>query len=194
VHGHRVAARKKEPAVGHLDPSTVRRGGDGRAVRPDGIVSTTVFVAVSMTETSRLRPEHSKNRRTRVLAIAGELSAVIDRRLATRRLDCPYIFHRNGEPIGDFRKTWTQACAAIGLAGRLVHDLRRSAVKHLIGAGVDPHTVMEFSGHRTPSMLKLPHHRAARPAGSGGEKQQLQQRVSQGRGPRRSTNRRQRAE
>ena len=42
-------------------------------------------------------------------------------------------------------------------AGRLVHDLRRSGVKHLIGAGVDPHTVMAFSGHRTPSMLRRYH-------------------------------------
>jgi integrase len=38
-----------------------------------------------------------------------------------------------------------------------VHDLRRSGVKHLIGAGVDPHTVMAFSGHRTSSMLKRYH-------------------------------------
>jgi len=33
-------------------------------------------------------------------------------------------------------------------------DLRRSGVRHLIRAGVPPHTVMAFSGHRTPSMLK----------------------------------------
>ena len=40
---------------------------------------------------------------------------------------------------------------------RIVHDLRRSGVRHLIHAGVDRHTVMEFSGHRTPSMLKRYH-------------------------------------
>jgi len=63
-------------------------------------------------------------------------------------------------PIGDFRKAWRAACTAIGQADRLVHDLRRSGVRHLIHAGNDPHTVMAFSGHRTPSMLKpLPHHR-----------------------------------
>jgi integrase len=72
-------------------------------------------------------------------------------------LDCPFIFHRDGEPVGDFRKPWQKACAAIGLPDRIVHDLRRSGVKHLIGAGVDPHTVMAFSGHRTPSMLKRYH-------------------------------------
>src|SRR5262249_52926808 len=93
----------------------------------------------------------------RVLALGGALAAVIDRRLAARRLDCPYIFHRDGEVIGDFRKLWQRACTAIGLAGRLVHDLRRSDVKHLIDSGIDPHTVMAFSGHRTPSMLRRYH-------------------------------------
>jgi len=108
-------------------------------------------------EAIRLRPEHSKNKHGRVLPLVGELAAVITRRLKVRRLDCPYIFHRHGRPIGDFRKAWKAACNAIGLSGRIVHDLRRSGVRHLIQAGVDPHTVMAFSGHRTASMLKRYH-------------------------------------
>ena len=102
----------------------------------------------------RLRPEHSKNKHGRVLPLVGELSAVIERRWKARRLDCQFIFHRKGKAIGDFRKRWDKACEAIGLADRIVHDLRRSGVRHLIRAGVAPHTVMAFSGHRTPSMLK----------------------------------------
>jgi integrase len=107
--------------------------------------------------TIRLRPEESKNKHGRVLPVVGELAAVIERRLATRRLDLPYVFHRNGKAVGDFRKPWAAACAAVGFSGRIVHDLRRSGVRHLIQAGVDPHTVMAFSGHRTPSMLKRYH-------------------------------------
>lgn len=105
----------------------------------------------------RLRPDQSKTKHGRILPVAGEIAEVIARRLAKRRLDCPFIFHRDGVRLGDFRKTWNHACAAIGLSGRIVHDLRRSGVKHLIGAGVDPHTVMAFSGHRTNSMLKRYH-------------------------------------
>ena len=77
--------------------------------------------------------------------------------MAKRRLDCPYIFHRNGRRIGDFRKVWQKRCDAIGLSDRIVHDLRRSGVRHLIDAGNDPHTVMAFSGHQTDSMLKRYH-------------------------------------
>src|SRR5262249_49636164 len=70
------------------------------------------------------------------------------------RWTCPYIFHRNGRRIGDFRKLWAKACVELGLTGRIVHDLRRSGVRHLIRGGTPPHTVMAFSGHQTASMLK----------------------------------------
>jgi integrase len=107
--------------------------------------------------TIRLRAERSKNKHGRVIPTEGEMAAVMDRRLKKRRLDCPFIFHRDGKRLGDFRKPWKRACAVIGLSGRMVHDLRRSGVKHLIDSGVDPHTVMEFSGHRTDSMLRRYH-------------------------------------
>ena len=102
----------------------------------------------------RLRPERSKNKHSRMLPVEGEIARILEARVQKRRLDCPFIFHQDGEPIGDFRKMWKKACKAIGLPGRIVHDLRRSGVRHLIRAGVAPHTVMAFSGHRTNSMLK----------------------------------------
>ena len=44
-----------------------------------------------------------------------------------------------------------------GQPEQIVHDLRRSGAKHLISAGIDPHTVMQFTGHKTPSMLRRYH-------------------------------------
>jgi integrase len=106
----------------------------------------------------RLPAELHKNKKPKALPIAGDLAAIMERRLAARDLACPYVFHRNGRRIGDFRKLWTKACAAIGVSDRIVHDLRRSGVKHLIETpGNDPHTVMAFSGHSTPSMLRRYH-------------------------------------
>jgi integrase len=105
----------------------------------------------------RLPAEFSKNKQPRALPVVGELAAVLERRWKARRLDCARIFHDDGHPVGDFRKRWAAACRAIGLEGRIVHDLRRSGVKHLIDSGVDPHTTMAFSGHRTPSMLRRYH-------------------------------------
>jgi integrase len=69
-------------------------------------------------QTIRLRPEHGKNKHARLLPLVGELAAVIDRRLAVRRLDCGFIFHREGEPIGDFRSSGNERARRSGyLAG-----------------------------------------------------------------------------
>jgi integrase len=121
-----------------------------------------------------LRPELNKTKRPLCIPVdpenTPELMAVIERQRARRRPECPFIFHGRGcgaarvdrqgrqRPcLGDFGKTWDRACAAIGMAGRIPHDLRRSGVKHYIDAGVDPHTVMRWSGHRTTSMLQRYH-------------------------------------
>jgi integrase len=62
------------------------------------------------------------------------------------------IFHRDGLPIGDIRKSWATACRLTGIH-RLFHDLRPTAVRNMIRAGVGEKVAMEVSGHKTQSML-----------------------------------------
>ena len=120
-----------------------------------------------------LRPELNKTGHELRIPIDAEntpeLMAVIEGQKAYQRAECPFIFHgkrcktrydKHGQRracLGDFQKVWDRACEAIGHAGRIPHDLRRSGVKHYIDAGVDPHTVMRWSGHRTNSMLQRYH-------------------------------------
>jgi integrase len=102
----------------------------------------------------RLRSEISKTEEApRVLPLAGELANLFARADKERRLDCPYVFHRAGKPIRDFRHAWTTACTAAGLTGRLVHDLRRTAIRNLVRAGVSDNVAMALSGHRTRSIF-----------------------------------------
>jgi integrase len=60
-----------------------------------------------------------------------------------------HVFHRNGEPIKDFRRAWDGAVERIGFPGKVPHDLRRSAIRQLVRAGVTEKVAMGISGHKT---------------------------------------------
>jgi integrase len=101
----------------------------------------------------RLRPERSKNKRARALPLSGDLEAIIERADARRTPACPFVFTHDGAPLGSFRKSWATACKASGLARLLVHDLRRSAVRNLVRAGVPESVAMGFTGHLTRTVF-----------------------------------------
>jgi integrase len=102
----------------------------------------------------RLPRKSTKNKRPRTLVLVGELREIIERRLADRRPDCPYVFHRNGKQIKDFRKAFKAAAKLEGLDGLVPHDMRRSGIRNFIKAGVDESEGMSISGHETNSTYK----------------------------------------
>jgi integrase len=101
----------------------------------------------------RLPIELSKNKKGLTIPLSGRLLILVESAWNNRSLDCPYLFRHNGEPIGDFRKAFDAACAAAGLQGIVPHDLRRSAVRNFIRAGVKESVAMRLSGHRTRSVF-----------------------------------------
>ncbi len=66
----------------------------------------------------------------------------------------PWVFHRHGKPIHSFRDAWLKACERAGVQGRLVHDLRRTAVRNLERAGVPRSWAMKLTGHKTESIYR----------------------------------------
>lgn len=122
-------------------------------MRPGEIRALTWDTLDRETWTLRLHARDAKTRRGRAIALAGEVRAIIERRVQARRLDCALIFHRGGKPFGDFRKVWNRACREVGIAGRLIYDLRRTAVRNMVRAGVDPAVAMKISGHRTRNVF-----------------------------------------
>ena len=136
-----------------------------------------------------LRREHSKNRKSYTLPLRGDLAAIIERRREARTVKqedgtttiSELVFHRGGQPIGDFGKAWISACLAARLYTVLTaseaattrgvvpivdkatnrttfvkppifHDLRRSAARNLRRAGIGSDVGRKITGHETTSM------------------------------------------
>jgi integrase len=97
----------------------------------------------------RLRPEAAKTGRGRTVMLEGDLAELIDRRWQGRLFEkdgsvrvAALVFHRDGEPVGDFRKAWATACHAAGVPDKLFHDLRRTAARNMVRAGVPERVAM----------------------------------------------------
>ena len=99
----------------------------------------------------RLPPARSKNGHGRVILLEGPLAVIVARRWSLRALT-PWVFHRLGKRLRDFRHAWVNACDAAGVPGRLFHDLRRTFVVHSDRAGILPAVARSMTGHRSEAM------------------------------------------
>jgi integrase len=111
----------------------------------------------------RLEPGTTKNAegRTFPFAASPELARLLEhQRKLTSAFEreanriVPWVFHRSGKPIRSFHQAWRKACAEAGYPGRLVHDLRRTAVREMERAGVPRSVAMQLSGHKTESIYR----------------------------------------
>jgi integrase len=87
-----------------------------------------------------------------VLALPEALIEILARRWQQRGTE-PWVFHHHGQPIGFYYRAWRQACQQAGLANKLFHDLRRTAVRNMMRAGVPDTTALFISGHQTRNMV-----------------------------------------
>lgn len=109
----------------------------------------------------RLDAGTTKNDEGRTFPLTAELRALLEAQrvytdAAQRKLGriIPEVFHRNGKAIRDFRKAWATACTAAGVAGRIPHDFRRTAVRNLVRAGIPERVAMTLTGHKTRSVFE----------------------------------------
>lgn len=122
-------------------------------MRPGEIRSLTWDDLDRETWTLRLHESGSKTGEGRAIVLEGEFRTIMHRRLKRRRVGVPVIFHRKGKPMGEFRKTWKTACQEAGVSARIPYDLRRSAIRNMIRAGVSEVVAMRISGHKTRNVF-----------------------------------------
>lgn len=109
----------------------------------------------------RVEPGEEKNRAGKNFPLTPELRAALDVQraktdLVQQRLGriIPWVFHRNGKPIKDFRGSWKTACRNAGFPWLIPHDFRRTAVRNLERAGVPRSAAMKMVGHKTESIYR----------------------------------------
>lgn len=118
----------------------------------------------------RLEAEQTKTEEARIVPLPPVLIKILQKKEP-----------KPGEPrtglvfdCTDLRNEWGRACDAVGLgtrtketsesgfiwyrySGLMLHDLRRSAVRNLVNAGVPERVAMRISGHKTRSIFDRYH-------------------------------------
>ncbi|MFL6446346.1 MAG: tyrosine-type recombinase/integrase [Bryobacteraceae bacterium] len=97
-----------------------------------------------------------KNRNPKTAPIYGDMKPWLEMLLRHGQIEspqCVWLFSRNGKPVKDFKADWKDACEKAGVPDLLFHDLRRTAVRNMIRAGVPEEIAVLISGHKTASML-----------------------------------------
>ena len=125
----------------------------GTGQRPKAIKSYLWAAFDSESWTLRLHPADDKVGVGVAFPLTGVYSEIMERRLERRVVGCPFVFHRRGKPIRDFRGTWRSACREAGVVGKIPYDLRKTAARNMVRAGVPEGVVMAIMGWKTRAMM-----------------------------------------
>lgn len=105
----------------------------------------------------RLNPGETKNKRGRVIPtsklLSGLLNDIRHGQIADMKPHPEYVFSFRGDKLKNFRTGWEKATKRAGMPDLLFHDLRRSAVRNMVRAGVPEAVCMAVSGHKTRSIF-----------------------------------------
>ena len=118
----------------------------------------------------RLDPHTTKNGEGRTFPMTADLRRLLEAQQAEhKRLKKaghiePHVFFRETaegrggdkkpHPITTFHGVWKRVCRVAGCPGRLPHDLRRTAVRNLVRAGIPERVAMQMTGHKTRSVFE----------------------------------------
>jgi integrase len=94
-----------------------------------------------------LKQQHAEHL---VLKAAGQLMPNVFFRMVAEGRGGP----KRPRPITAFVKAWKTATVAAGCPGRIPHDLRRTAIRALVRAGIPERVAMTLSGHKTRSVFE----------------------------------------
>ncbi len=105
----------------------------------------------------RLEPGTTKNNQGRLVPLVKEVTEALwqwRQQTLLRYPPCAWVCHFRGERLQRVPKTvWQKVCEQVELKGKLFHDLRRTAVRNMVRAGISERVAMTISGHKTRSVF-----------------------------------------
>ena len=108
--------------------------------------------------TVRLEPGETKNQEGRTVCLDEEIKGILQQHKKKRGRGgkvLPWVFlnEHGTDRIKRFDKSWFTACKEAKIGPRLFHDLRRTAVRNMVRAGIPERVAMMISGHKTRSVF-----------------------------------------
>ena len=107
----------------------------------------------------RLNPGETKSGQGRLVYLDEELRVIFRAQWEARKGKggkiLPWVFlnRKDTDRIKRFDKAWKTACGKAKVGVKLFHDLRRTAVRNMVRAGVPERVAMMVSGHKTRSVF-----------------------------------------
>ncbi len=99
-----------------------------------------------------LQLRDSKNGEPRKVSLTGDARNLLTACCAGKSAE-DAVFTRGRKAVCDFRGTWDKITLAAGCPGLLFHDLRLSAVRNMVRAGIPETICMKVSGHKTRNVF-----------------------------------------
>jgi integrase len=100
-----------------------------------------------------LQLRDSKNGEPRKVALTGDAKNLLAACVVGKGPEDSVFTRKCGNAVKDFRVTWDKLTLAAGVPGLLFHDLRRSAVRNMVRAGIPETVCMKVSGHKTRNVF-----------------------------------------
>jgi integrase len=103
--------------------------------------------------TIHLLPGTTKNDQGRGVVMTAEVFDLVSECIKDKQPGDAVFTWANGKPVTDFRRTWRTMAKDARMPGLHLHDMRRSAVRNMVRAGVSKHVAKRISGHTTDSIF-----------------------------------------
>ncbi|MGA2713664.1 MAG: site-specific integrase [Bryobacteraceae bacterium] len=100
----------------------------------------------------RLEKKQTKGKQARVAPLYGELRSWLEMAASDKDRGLTIVSY-NGQPVTEVKTAWDKARDRAKLPGLLRHDLRRTAIRNMVRAGIPEKRAMMISGHKNRNVF-----------------------------------------